>query len=139
MPGVRMGGGVIIRTGDRASTFDPEATRFLDEVASGLALKNKKFRHQRALMSGGTCEATAYQEFGYQTAAVCVALGNYHNCGPRNRIEEEYVSVQDMQSMVDLLLETAIRMPDYHDLTGKLGERLSGLLQQARQHLPESA
>ena len=41
-------------------------------------------------MSGGTCEATAYQEFGFQTAAVCVALGNYHNCGPRNRIAAEF-------------------------------------------------
>ena len=47
-------------------------------------------------MSGGTCEATAYQLYGYRTAALCVALGNYHNCGPNHQIAPEYVSVDDV-------------------------------------------
>ena len=42
-------------------------------------------------MSGGTCEATAYQLYGYRTAALCVALGNYHNCGPDLTIAPEFV------------------------------------------------
>jgi hypothetical protein len=31
LPGVKMGGGVILRVGDKASIFDSEATRFLAE------------------------------------------------------------------------------------------------------------
>jgi len=46
-------------------------------------------------MQGGTCEATAYALYGYRTAAMCVALGNYHNCGPGDRIAPEYVSLED--------------------------------------------
>jgi endoglucanase len=69
LPGVKMGQGVILRVGDRASVFDSGASRFLAEVAGNLGAKEKNFRFQRALMSGGTCEATAYQEFGFQSAA----------------------------------------------------------------------
>src|SRR5437763_1575800 len=86
----KVGKGVIVRVGDRTSIFDSEAMRFLAEVAAGLKGKRNGFQYQRGLMGGGTCEATAYQEFGLQTAAVCVSLGNYHNCAPGNRIEAEY-------------------------------------------------
>ena len=91
---------MILRTGDKASIFDSDATRYLAEVAAEMQKRNQAFQFQRALMSGGTCEATAYQEYGYQSAAVCVALGNYHNCGGGNRIEAEFVSVHDASSMV---------------------------------------
>ncbi len=90
LPPAKMGQGVIIRVGDRTSIFDSQATRFLQEVAAALKRRNKSFQFQRALMYGGTCEATAYQEFGFQTAAVCVALGNYHNCAPKCKIAAEY-------------------------------------------------
>src|SRR6267154_26025 len=105
LPGVKMGQGVILRVGDRASIFDSEATRFLAELAAGLEQKERTFQFQRALMGGGTCEATAYQEFGYQCAAVCVALGNYHNCGQGGQIKSEYISIADACNMVDLLVE----------------------------------
>src|SRR5436190_1908820 len=100
LPPVQMGHGVIIRVGDRSSLFDPEATRFLCEAAGDLGKREKRFHFQRALMSGGTCEATAYQELGYQTCAVCIALGNYHNCGADGRIRGEYVNIGDADSMV---------------------------------------
>src|SRR5947199_7447198 len=110
--------GVILRVGDRTSIFDSEAMRFLAEVAAGLKSQNKKFQFQRALMSGGTCEATAYQEFGFETAAVCVALGNYHNCAERNRIAAEFVSISDALSMVELLAAAAKQMPQYSQFIG---------------------
>jgi hypothetical protein len=53
-------------------------------------------------MQGGTCEATAYALYGYRTAALCVALGNYHNCGPKEKIAPEYVSVADAVGMAKL-------------------------------------
>lgn len=135
LPGVRLGGGVILRVGDKASIFDSTATRFLAEVAGEVSAALPGFACQRALMGGGTCEATAYQEFGYTSAAVCVALGNYHNCGPARRIASEFVSVQDAGAMVDLLAAAAQAMPRYAELTSKLPGRLAKLLEEARKRL----
>jgi putative aminopeptidase FrvX len=132
---VQMGAGVILRVGDKASVFDSAATRFLHEVALGLAKRRPDFQFQRALMSGGTCEATAYQEFGYTVGAVCVALGNYHNCGPRRHIAAEFVSVRDACAMVELLVQAARQMPAFETLTGRLPRRLQGLLRQAQKRL----
>ena len=139
LPGVKMEQGVILRVGDRTSIFSSQAMRFLAEVAVGLKSKNKKFQFQRALMSGGTCEATAYQEFGFETAAVCVALGNYHNCGERNRIAAEFVSVTDALSMVELLAGAAVQMPNYAQLIGKLPQRLKTMLREAQPKLRKTA
>jgi endoglucanase len=99
---VKFGAGPIIRVGDRTSVFDSSATALLQDVAKASGLS-----HQRALMQGGTCEATAYALYGYRTAALCVALGNYHNCGPRGRIASEFVSVGDAVGMARLCVETA--------------------------------
>lgn len=139
LPGVKMGRGVILRVGDRTSIFDPEATRFLGQVAAGLARERNDFAFQRALMSGGTCEATAYQEFCIQTAAVCVALGNYHNCAGRNRIQAEYVNISDVCHMVELLVAAATQMRHYSRLTSKLRRSLNQLLREARKNLPLTA
>jgi putative aminopeptidase FrvX len=139
LPGVKMGNGVIIRVGDRSSIFNSDAMRFLSEVAAERASERKslnlRFAYQRALMSGGTCEATAYQEYGYQTAAVCIALGNYHNCGPQKRIAAEYVKVTDAISMVDLLIEATKNMPRFSELTQKLPTRLETMRKEAARKL----
>jgi putative aminopeptidase FrvX len=139
LPGVKMEQGVILRVGDRTSIFDSEAMRFLAEVAADLKTKNKKFQFQRALMSGGTCEATAYQEFGFQTAAVCVALGNYHNCAPGKRIRAEFVSMTDALSMVELLGAAAKQMSQLPKLIGKLPKRLRTMLREAQPRLLKTA
>ena len=39
--------------------------------------------------------------------ALCVALGNYHNCGPDNKIAAEYVSFSDVQGLVKLCTQVA--------------------------------
>lgn len=135
LPPVRMGAGVIVRVGDRASVFGTRPTRFLTEAASDLRKRDKSFRFQRALMSGGTCEATVFQEHGFETAAVCVALGNYHNCGARNRIAAEFVSVTDAEGMTRLLTEAAVRMEEFDPLTGRLNQSLEKLLAEGRQRL----
>jgi len=137
IPPVKMGHGVIIRVGDKSSLFGSAATRFLTELAGEVAGRESGFQFQRALMSGGTCEATAYQEFGYEVAAVCVALGNYHNCGPRQRIAAEYVSVADACGMTRLLVEAAERMGDYPRLVARLPGRLHELLDGAKRLLLE--
>ena len=135
LPPVKMGQGVILRVGDRSSIFDSAGTRFLAEAAGGLKTRSGKFPFQRALMSGGTCEATAYQELGFQCAAVCVALGNYHNCAPGGRIAAEFVNLADAIGMVRLLVEAARQMPSYEKLVARLPARLEALLKEARRRL----
>lgn len=139
LPPAKMGQGVIIRVGDRTSIFDSQATRFLQEVAAALKRRNKSFQFQRALMYGGTCEATAYQEFGFQTAAVCVALGNYHNCAPKNKIAAEYVSLADACGMVNLLVAGAKQMQYFSRLTGGLPARLKKMFRESRKKLQATA
>ncbi len=131
LPPVKQGQGVIIRVGDRSSVFDSAATRFLTEVANEIQTQDKTFLYQRALMSGGSCEGTAYQEYGFTTAAVCVALGNYHNCGERQNIAAEHVNEADAAGMARLLTAAAQAMPRYAQLTGKLKGRLQKLLKEA--------
>jgi putative aminopeptidase FrvX len=135
LPPVQMGQGVIVRVGDRASVFDSRATRFLTEVAGEVRREQPDFRFQRALMSGGTCEGTAYQEHGFQTAALCVALGNYHNCAAAGRIAAEYVSTRDARDMVRLLVGAARAMPRFAELTGRLPKRLATFAREARRRL----
>ena len=107
---VKIGAGPIIRVGDRTSVFDSIATAQLLSAA-----KSAGIVHQRALMQGGTCEATAYALFGYRTAAMCVALGNYHNCGPHDRIAAEYVSLADTLGMAQVCVAAAVsRAGDPH-------------------------
>jgi endoglucanase len=119
---VKFGAGPIIRVGDRTSIFDSGATALLQDVA-----KRSEIPHQRALMQGGTCEATAYALYGYRAAALCVALGNYHNCGPRNRIAAEYVSVADAVGMARLCAEAAkARGTEAHgELRSRLEKRVA--------------
>jgi len=139
LPPVKMGAGVIIRVGDRTSIFDSAATRFLTETAAELQKTVKAFAFQRALMSGGTCEATAFQEFGGQTAAVCVALGNYHNCASGKRIAAEFVSVTDALQMVKLLVAASRQMQHYDCLVARLPKRLMQLARVARTSLRKSS
>ena len=119
---VKIGGGPIIRVGDRTSVFDSAATAILQASA-----KAARIPHQRALMQGGTCEATAYALYGYRTAAMCVALGNYHNCGPGDRIAPEYVSLGDTLGMARLCVATATSADtdSHRELRKSLEKRLA--------------
>jgi putative aminopeptidase FrvX len=101
-PPAKMGDGPIVRVGDRLSIFDPGATAELLAAA-----KTAKIAVQRCLMSGGACEATAFQLYGVRSAALCIALGNYHNHGPGMRIEPEFVSCEDFSGLADLCTQIA--------------------------------
>ena len=124
---VEFGKGPIIRVGDRTSIFDSGATLQLQEAA-----KAKEIPHQRALMQGGTCEATAYALYGYKTAALCVALGNYHNCGPKEKIAPEFVSVADAVGMANLCV-AAVQTP-IKDPLALLRKRLEKRMAEYRKH-----
>jgi len=114
LPGVSQGGGPIIRVGDRLSVFCPALTAYLVRVAEALASKNRSFRFQRKLMDGGSCEATVFCDYGYETGAVCLALGNYHNMDKaRRRVAPEYIRLDDFANTVKLLSAVLLQDPPY--------------------------
>lgn len=114
LPGVAMGAGPIIRVGDRLSLFSPPMMAYLMELAERLRKKDKAFRYQRKLMDGGACEATAFCDFGYETGAVCLPLGNYHNMDKQaGKIGPEYISLDDFANMVKLLTGVLMQDPPY--------------------------
>ena len=107
IPGVNLSGGVVIRTGDRISTFDDSTEKFLIHSANNLKSKEKDFKYQRQLMSAGGCEASAFKAFGYKVSGLAYPLGNWHNRGT-HKVEEEYISIFDLLSGQKLIEEIAI-------------------------------
>ena len=122
-PPARMGAGPIIRVGDRTSIFDSDVTAFLVETA-----KSRQRTYQRCLMDGGTCEATAFQLYGYRSAALSIALGNYHNCTPDSRIDAEYVDIRDLEGLIDLCVAIAAETRSAADIRDTLRQRLEARL-----------
>lgn len=103
---VAVGKGPVVRLGDRAGPFEPRACALVSGAAKQLA--EKKFAYQQALMTGGTCEATAFGVFGYATAGIALPLGAYHNQGPSGVAPEE-IDLRDLEGMVRLIEATALR------------------------------
>ena len=104
LPNAPQGGGVIVRVGDRMSIFDPSLTAALEAAA----VKVDGLTHQRRLMDGGACEATAFCAAGYRASGVAVPLGNYHNArDDQLGIAPETVRVDDYLAEVALLTSLA--------------------------------
>jgi len=102
--GAEQGKGPVIRVGDRMSVFNDAVTAELLDAAVAA-----KIAHQRALLDGGSCEATAMNLYGIPAAGISVLLGNYHNCPPDRGIAEENISLVDAKGLVKLIVATAIR------------------------------
>ena len=117
LPNAKMGNGPILRVGDRASAFTPEATAYCHRIARELAQADKQFHYQRKLMDGGTCESSAYCTLGYDATGLCIALGNYHNVNRRRKkLGPEYIDLNDYDNVVKWFVELA-RTP--HPYTGR--------------------
>jgi len=124
-----IGGGPIVRVGDRISVFTPGLTSAVAECAKRLAgrdaqpLSTEKqsdngWKWQRKLMAGGACEASVFVSYGYDATCVCLPLGNYHNMADLDAVQAktntskprpgmEHIAITDSQGMVDLLVACA--------------------------------
>jgi putative aminopeptidase FrvX len=114
-----IGKGPIVRVGDKLSIFDDPATSRLLGAAEAEGIPV-----QRCLLDGGSCEATAYQLYGYRCAAASLALGNYHNVTPEGEIAPEFVSIDDFIGMVQLCLAVVIQQTKAADPKRDLRKRL---------------
>lgn len=109
-----LGGGPVVRVGDASSVFSAELT---NRVSA--AVKDAGIKYQRKLMSGGSCEATAFCAYGYEATGLCLPLDNYHNmvdidgvlAGRRRaRLGPERIAISDFHGLVDLLFVVASKL-----------------------------
>ena len=134
-----IGGGPIVRVGDRMSVFDPRLTaacaKRAEEISGHAATptaqqKNSDvagWKWQRKLMAGGACEATVFCTYAYQATCLCLPLGNYHNmaslaevqAGTYNaaklgppRVGREFIHKDDYFGLIDLLVAIGQNLPD---------------------------
>jgi endoglucanase len=77
LPGAIIGKGPVVRLGDRRTVFDAGGLQVLTQLAERLL----PGLHQRRIMDGGACEATAATAWGLPTVGISIPLGNYHNEG----------------------------------------------------------
>jgi putative aminopeptidase FrvX len=139
LPGARPGKGPIVRLGDRRTTFDPSALQVLAEVAQKV-LPNG---HQKRIMDGGSCEATAATAWGLPTVGMTLPLGNYHNqgldggmdCPKPNGPAPEFVNLNDINGLLSLI--KALMKPGlpWNDPWGKTRSRLRQNRRQYQKHL----
>lgn len=129
-----IGGGPIVRVGDRMSVFSPTLTaavaRRAEEISGGAATPTATqkqaqmpaWKWQRKLMAGGACEATVFCAYGYDATCLCLPLGNYHNMADLAAVQagtnmtppivgREFVSIADFDGLVDLLVACGERLP----------------------------
>lgn len=107
LPGAEQGNGPVIRTGDRATTFDNSAEAYLMAARANLLAADPEFKSQRQLMAAGGCEASAFAAYGYAVTGMAYPLGAWHNAGPDNTIVAEYISLDDFAGGVLLAAEAA--------------------------------
>ncbi|MEJ2686776.1 MAG: hypothetical protein P8124_06110 [Gammaproteobacteria bacterium] len=106
LPGAVIGHGPVVRLGDRRTVFDADGLKVLSDVAEQ-ALPG---RHQRRIMDGGACEATAATAFGLPAIGLSIPLGNYHNQGfeggPDCRAAQgpapEFVHLEDIEGQLSV-------------------------------------
>ena len=102
----RAGGGVVVRPGDVYNTFSNDGERFLRVARERLAAE--RIATQRALLTGGTCESSAFVRLGWTTTAIALPNVNYHNQSEdEDRLVPEVVRLSDLRGAVALLVEAA--------------------------------
>jgi endoglucanase len=144
-PDSPVGGGPIVRVGDRMSVFTPwltaacgaRAEQVFGHPATPTASQTTsthagKRPWQRKLMAGGACEASVFCHAGYDATCLCLPLGNYHNMphltelqagtydaaanGPP-RCAREFIHTQDYMGLIDLLVALGTNLPSTSPLT----------------------
>ncbi|MBI1825807.1 MAG: hypothetical protein HY287_16570 [Planctomycetes bacterium] len=124
----RIGDGPILRVGDKSTTFTHAASAYCHRVARELASRDKRFKFQRKLMDGGTCESSAYCALGYEATGLCVALGNYHNVdAKRKKLAPEFIDLNDYENVVRWFVALARSTQEYTGRDSEMDEQIRRL------------
>jgi putative aminopeptidase FrvX len=105
LPGAEAGRGAVVRAGDYHNTFSNEAERYLRVARERLA--DRGIPAQRALLTGGTCEASSFVRLGWTASGMALPNVNYHNAAPDGGFAPEIVRLGDVMSGVALAVEAA--------------------------------
>lgn len=106
LPGAIVGKGPVVRLGDRRTVFHSGYLKLLSDIAQ----RTLPGKHQRRVMDGGTCEATAAITYGLPAIGLSVPLGNYHNegfeggpdCRAQRAPAPEFVHLNDIDGLLQL-------------------------------------
>ena len=106
LPGAEIGKGPIVRLGDRFTVFDPGSLRVFSELAQSVLPE----KHQKRIMDGGSCEASAAIVYGHPCVGISIPLGNYHNqsleggpdAAPPQGPAPEFVHTDDIAGLLTL-------------------------------------
>ena len=100
------GRGIVVRAGDYHNTFSNDAERYLRVAQERLAATG--IATQRALLPGGTCEASAFVRLGWTATGIALPNTGYHNAGEGDRLVPEMVRVDDLLSGIALATEACV-------------------------------
>ncbi|MBE9516233.1 MAG: hypothetical protein IME93_04580 [Proteobacteria bacterium] len=108
LPGAEIGKGPVVRLGDRRTVFNADALKVLSDVAE----KVLPGKHQKRVMDGGSCEATAATIYGLTTIGITLPLGNYHNqgldggpdCRGKAGPAPEFINIDDLDAELVMCL-----------------------------------
>lgn len=106
LPGAEAGRGIVVRAGDLHNTFSNEAERYLRVARERLA--ERGIPTQRALLVGGTCEASSFVRLGWTATGMALPNVNYHNAGPDGGFAPEIVRLTDLLSGIALAIEASL-------------------------------
>ena len=106
LPSAEAGKGIVIRAGDLHNTFSNEAERYLRVARERLA--EDGIPTQRALLVGGTCEASSFVRLGWTATGMALPNVNYHNAAPEGGFAPEIVRISDIASGIALAAEAAV-------------------------------
>ena len=113
LPGAEAGRGIVVRAGDLHNTFSNEAERYLRVARERLA--ERGIPTQRALLVGGTCEASSFVRLGWTATGMALPNVNYHNAGPDGGFAPEVVRLTDVLSGIALGIEASLAAGDDAD------------------------
>jgi endoglucanase len=106
LPGAEAGRGIVVRAGDFHNTFSNEAERYLRVARERLA--DRGIPTQRALLVGGTCEASSFVRLGWTATGIALPNENYHNAAPDGGFAPEIVRRSDLLSGISLGIEASL-------------------------------
>ena len=106
LPGAEAGRGIVVRAGDFHNTFSNEAERYLRVARERLA--ERGIPTQRALLVGGTCEASSFVRLGWTATGIALPNENYHNAARDGGFAPEVVRLTDLLSGISLGIEASL-------------------------------